>query len=139
MLTAVLLFVSTVSYSQTESDASKNNYSKKENRENKSPEEKAQKKTDKLNKELSLSEDQYKQMYTLILAKINDRKANKGKYKDLEKTQRKELMKQNRDKFNAEIESILTKDQIEKFNKLKSERKSKHKDEKGDKKNRKTK
>lgn len=140
MLSTVFLFISTVSFSQNETD--KESYkkdSKKVKREIKSPEEKAQKKTDRLNKELSFSEDQYKQVYTLILAKIYDRKANKEKYKNLEKTQRQEIKKQNRDKFNSELENILTKDQIEKFNKLKSERKGKQNNKKRDRENRNTK
>jgi len=119
MMILAFLTVSAVSYSQDDS--------KKYSGKNKSPEEFAKKRTDKLNQELSLSEDQYKRVYELMLAKASERKANKEKYKNLEKTERQELKKQSRESFMKQMQGILTQEQIAKFDKMKANKKDKHK------------
>ncbi|MBK9334205.1 MAG: hypothetical protein IPM96_17800 [Ignavibacteria bacterium] len=117
MILAFLTF-SAVSYSQDDSKQ----YSGK----NKTPEEFAKKRTDRLNQELSLSEDQYKKVYDLMLTKASERKANKEKYKNLEKTERKELKKQSRENFMKQMQGILTQEQISKLEKMKANKKDKH-------------
>jgi len=107
-------------------------YDKKENRGSKhTPEEIATKITDRLSKDLDLSEDQIKKIYELNLRKINEKRADKEKLKNLDKTEKKELRKQFREKYQTELESILSKDQIDKLNTLreqhKKSRKNKHK------------
>ena len=109
-------------------------YSQQQDKVKKKPEEFAQKKADRMKKNLSLSDSQYKQIYDLFLSKANERKSNKGKYKDMDKTARKEIRKQNREKFQSQIMEILDKEQIEKWNQMKSDHKGKGR-HKGDKKN----
>ncbi|MCB0726345.1 MAG: hypothetical protein KDD00_02700 [Ignavibacteriae bacterium] len=109
-------------------------YSQQQDKVKKTPEEFAQKKADRMKKNLSLSDSQYKQIYDLFLSKANERKSNKGKYKDMDKTARKEIRKQNREKFQSQIMEILDKEQIEKWNQMKSDHKGKGR-HKGDKKN----
>ncbi|HMQ70159.1 MAG TPA: hypothetical protein PKA90_14330 [Ignavibacteria bacterium] len=100
-------------------------YSQQQDKVKKTPEEFAQKKADMMKKNLSLSDSQYKQMYDLFLNKANERKSNKEKYKDMDKTARKEMRKQNREKFQSRIREILNKEQIEKWDQMKSDRKNK--------------
>ena len=109
-------------------------YSQQQDKVKKTPEEFVQKKADRMKKNLSLSDSQYKQIYDLFLSKANERKSNKGKYKDMDKTARKEIRKQNREKFQSQIMEILDKEQIEKWNQMKSDHKGKGR-HKGDKKN----
>ena len=82
----------------------------------KTPEEFAQKRAERMKESLSLTEVQYKQVYNMFLSKAQERKSNKEKYKDLDKTARKELKKQNREKFQSQLNEILNTDQIAKLN-----------------------
>lgn len=94
-------------------------FSQQKDKVNKTPEEFAQKRADRMKKNLSLSDEQYKQVYDLFLNKAQERKLNKEKYKDLDKTSRKELKKQNRDKFSLQLKEILNKEQVEKLDQMK--------------------
>ena len=91
----------------------------------KTPEEFAQKRAERMKESLSLTEVQYKQVYDMFLSKARERKSNKEKYKDLDKTARKELKKQNREKFQSQLNEILNTDQIAKLNEMKSKHKGK--------------
>jgi len=91
----------------------------------KTPEEFAQKRAERMKESLSLTEVQYKQVYEMFLSKAQERKSNKEKYKDLDKTARKELKKQNREKFQSQLNEILNTDQIAKLNEMKSKHKGK--------------
>lgn len=91
----------------------------------KTPEEFAQKRADRMKQSLSLSDAQYKQVYDLFLKKGQERKSNKEKYKDMDKTARKELRTQNRENFQKQLQGILNKEQIEKLDQMKAERKNK--------------
>ena len=91
----------------------------------KTPEEFAQKRAERMKESLSLTEVQYKQVYDMFLSKAQERKSNKEKYKDLDKTARKELKKQNREKFQSQLNEILNTDQIAKLNEMKSKHKGK--------------
>lgn len=84
----------------------------------KTPEQMATKIADKMKQNLSLSDDQYKQVYNLALTKAQDRFNNKEKYKSMDKEARKQLMKQNKEGFRKQLEGILNKDQIEKFHQM---------------------
>ncbi len=119
LIVLALLTISSVSYSQ--------NDSKPNSGKNKTPEEFAKKKTDRLNQELSLSQEQYNKIYDLMLTKAAERKANKEKFKNLEKTERKELKKQNRENFKKQMQSILTQEQFAKLEKMKANKKDKRK------------
>ncbi|MEO6694330.1 MAG: hypothetical protein ABIY50_09840 [Ignavibacteria bacterium] len=91
------------------------------------PEEKATKMTDRMKENLSLTDQQYKEVYSLILTKIQDRKANKEKYKAMDQETRKQLRKQHKDEMKLQFERILNPDQMTKM----KEMKSKHRKEKG--------
>lgn len=102
-------------------------FSQQNDKVKKTPEEFAQKRADRMKESLSLSDEQYRQVYDMFLSKAQERKSNKEKYKDLDKNARKELKKQNREKFQSQLQEILNKEQIEKLKEIKS----KHRDKKG--------
>lgn len=104
---------------------------------NKTPEQMASKMADRMKEKLSLTDDQYKQVYSLALTNAQDRINNKEKNKALDKESRKQLRKQNKDNFRKQMESILNKDQITKFQEMKGKHKhgKKNKDGKRNKKN----
>lgn len=117
----IALFISSnLLFAQNEN----NNKEKRQEKVKMTPEEKATKVSDRMKKNLSLSDDQYKQVYSLVFEKTSNYKLNKEKYKSMDKDARKELKKQNRLEFNQQIEKILNKEQYSKW----QEMKSKHKD-----------
>ncbi|MBS1517557.1 MAG: hypothetical protein JSS91_05665 [Bacteroidetes bacterium] len=114
----LMICFASVSYSQ-------NNPGNSSDKKKKSPEEIAQKKADRLKNELSLNEDQYNKIYNLMVSKMKEGRELWEKNKGLDKTEKRKIMKEHREQFSKQIESILNKDQIEKFNNLKAERKQK--------------
>lgn len=119
VLVAVVFAFSAVTYAQSD------------NKKNKSPEEYATKKATKMKEKLSLSDDQYKQVYDIFYA-------NSTKMMELrnssDKQGRKEAMKLNRENVRKQIEGVLTSSQLEQQNKMKSEKKEKYKNKEGKKK-----
>jgi len=99
-------------------------FSQQEKKVNKTPEEKAAKITGKMKEKLSLSDDQYKEMYNLMLQKLQTRSENKEKYKSMDKETRQKMKSENREAMNKQIEGILNQDQLSKYREMKS----KHKD-----------
>ncbi|MEO8664800.1 MAG: hypothetical protein ABI462_04830 [Ignavibacteria bacterium] len=118
VLLFTILFISQYSYSQ------------QDKRSQRTPEEMATKMADRMKEKLSLTEDQYKQIYSLALTRSQDKMSNKEKFKTMDKETRKQMKKQNREEFSKQLEGILSKDQLEKMN----QNKGKHKHNKGDKK-----
>ncbi len=103
----------------------------------KTPEERAQKHTDKLTKELSLSDEQSKQVYSAFLSQAQQMEALKST--DTDKKAKREQMKSIWQNTDATISSLLDKDQSVKYEKFKEKRKEKHKQKKGMKKHKKDK
>ena len=101
-----------------------------ETKQKKTPEEFATKMTDRMKQNLSLTDEQYKQVYSLMLIKAQDRINNKEKYKNLDKESRKQMKKQNRENFKKQLSGILTPEQIQKM----QQNKDKHGKHKGKKK-----
>lgn len=103
-------------------------YAQSDSKKNKSPEEYATKKATKMKEKLSLTDDQYKQVYDIFYA-------NSTKMMELrnssDKQARKEAMKLNRENVRKQIEAVLTSSQLEQWNKLKSEKKEKYKNKEG--------
>jgi len=101
----------------------------------KTPEEHATKRSENLKKELNLTDDQYNKIYQIHLDKANARemkRANKDEASKMSKETRMAERKKEIEELDTEIKSVLTEDQIVRFEELKSKRKEK----KGDKKNR---
>lgn len=88
------------------------------------PEERAQKRADKMNKHLSLSDEQYKQVYDAFLSQAKQVDALKSK--DIDKSKKKEEMKLIRKGTDEKIGLLLNKDQAAKYDKFKEKRKEKH-------------
>ncbi|MDZ4710802.1 MAG: hypothetical protein SGI89_00590 [bacterium] len=106
---------------------------------NKTPEQMATKMADRMKEKLSLTEDQYKQVYNMALTNAQDRINNKEKNKSLDKESRKLLKKQNKENFRKQMEGILDKDQMTKFQEMKGKHKHDKKNKDGKKKDRKNK
>lgn len=110
LLFSTIIFLSK-SYSQSETK--------------KSPEEMATKMADRMKTNLSLSDDQYKQVYDLFLTHCKDKISNKEKFKDMSKESRKQMKKQGKENFRKQLGNILTPDQLSKWNEMKGKHKNK--------------
>jgi Spy/CpxP family protein refolding chaperone len=78
------------------------------------PEERAQKRTDKMTKELELSEEQAKQVYAINLNDAKEMEAIR-----IEKEKLKKRAKAQREKSKAEMDNVLTAEQKVKMEQLK--------------------
>jgi uncharacterized protein YycO len=92
----------------------------------KTPEERAGKTSEKMKEKLSLSDEQQKQVYDIMLNHFNEMGALKNSTED--KTARREKVKALRESTHSNINSILNSDQQAKLEKFIQERKQKHKD-----------
>lgn len=101
----------------------------------KTPEERAQKRADKMKQHLSLSDEQYKNVYDAILSHAQQIDALKSQ--DLEKSKKREQLKSIRETTDESIKGFLNKDQLAKYDKFKEKRKEKHMQKKKMKKNKK--
>ncbi len=115
----VIVFI-TVIYTGT-------SYSQNNKWSGKTPEEKASMMADRMKQNLSLSDDQYRQVYNLALEKAKMQSSNREKYKSMDKESRKSMKKQHREDFRKQLESILNQDQISKMKALRESHKV-HKD-----------
>jgi hypothetical protein len=93
----------------------------------KNPEEIATRKADRLKAKLSLSDDQYKQVYTIFLENANRRIAEKEKMKDMEKSARKEIKIKYRQETFEKLQGILSKEQMTKLEQMREDKKIKKK------------
>lgn len=116
----IALFISSHNIFAQNNDQS---YTKKQEKVKKTPEEKATKVADRMKKNLSLSDEQYKEIYNLVFEKAGNKSLNKEKHKSMDKEARKELKKQNKEAFNKQIENILSKDQYAKWLEMKANHK----------------
>ena len=108
-----------------------NSYSQNNERTRMTPEEKASKMADRMKQNLSLSDDQYKQVYNIALEKARMHISNTEKYKSLDKETRKEMKKQERSEFRKQLEGILSQDQITKMKELRESHKGNRDGHKG--------
>lgn len=121
LLAAILLSISNT-YSQQDNG---------EKKQRKTPEERAQKRADKMKEKLSLTEDQHKQVYDIMLSQANEMKTVWESTKnDQDKTARKEKMKAIRESGKIQINSVLNADQQKLWETHKKEMKEKHKGKK---------
>jgi len=95
-------------------------YSQSYDKSGKTPEEKATKMADRMKQNLSLSDDQYKQIYNLALEKAKTHASNKEKNRTLDKETRKSMRMQNNAEYRKQLEGILNQDQITKMKSLKN-------------------
>ncbi len=94
---------------------SSNVFAQQKERSKKTPEEMATKMADKMKSNLSLSDDQYKQVYDLALTKAKNRISNKEMYKSMDKETRKQTKIKRREEFMMQLSGILNQDQMKKF------------------------
>ena len=94
---------------------SANVFSQQNEKAKRTPEERATKMADRMKQNLSLSDDQYKQVYNLFLLKAQEMKGNKEKFKGMDKEARKQMKLSHREAFQKELSGILNPDQMKKF------------------------
>ena len=120
LLLAAVMFSAGNIYSQQDGNGEK--------KQKKTPEERAQKRADKMKDILSLSEDQHKQVYDIMLNHMNEKRSIwESSKNDQDKTARKEKMKAVRESTNTQINSLLSADQQKLWESHKKEMKEKHK------------
>lgn len=102
----------------------------------KTPEQRAQKHAEKMKEHLSLTDDQYNQVYSALLSQAQQMKDLRSA-KDTDKDARREKMKSIWQSTDATITGLLNSDQQTKYKALKEKRKEKHKNKKGMKKHKK--
>ncbi|MCC6865896.1 MAG: hypothetical protein IT280_07015 [Ignavibacteria bacterium] len=119
LLVLLFMFLSTSVFSQSEK--------------NKTPEERAKLRTERLTDKLSLSETQKQQVYDVILNHANQVNTIRNT-QDITKESRREQMKTLRTDTNQKLEGIFSKEQIDKWNTMKQKMKEKHKNKHGNKK-----
>ena len=105
-------------------------YGQQNKRAHKTPEQFAEKVASRMKKNLSLSDDQYKQIYDLALTRAQERVSNKEKYKDMDKETRKQLRIKNKEDFMLQLSGILNQEQMKKFQEN-MEKHKQHKKNKG--------
>lgn len=103
---------------------SANVFSQQNEKVKKTPEERATKMSERMKKNLSLSDEQYKQVYNLFLSKAQEHKNNKEKFMGMDKEARKQMKMNSREEFKKQLSGILNPDQMKKF----EENKKKHKE-----------
>ncbi len=122
VLLAALLFSVSSTFSQQDNG---------EKKQRKTPEERAQKRADRMKEKLALTDDQHKQVYNIMLSQANEMKAVWESTKnDQDKTARKEKMKAIRESGKTQINSVLSADQQKLWETHKKEMKEKHKGKK---------
>ncbi len=120
MILAAVLFSAGNVYSQQNDDGTK--------KQRKTPEERAQKRADKMKEKLSLTDDQRTQVYGIFLSQANEMKSIWESTKnDQDKTARKEKMKAIWESSNTQINSVLDANQQQLWEAHKKEMKEKHK------------
>ncbi|MDB5119958.1 MAG: hypothetical protein JWN56_1176 [Sphingobacteriales bacterium] len=130
MITAAILISSIcISFAQEKTST--------DNRERKTPEERAQLMTNGLEKKLALSADQKAKVYQINLEraqKMNEFQSSNSNTEDRKKQMevRKELMEES----DRKLVEVLTEDQKKTYQELKDENKAKLKEQRGDKKGR---
>ncbi len=120
-LLAVIFFAGNISFAQRNSKSDK------------TPEQIAEKRAGKMKQYLSLTDDQYKQVYDLTLQKVNYNRENREKLSSMDKESRKQFKSQNREEYKKQLENILNTEQIAKFQQMKKYHKNNHKKDKSDK------
>lgn len=99
-------------------------FAQQEGRPHKTPEEFAKHRSDMLKTELQLTDDQYKQVYSIFLEESRRIESDREKIGGLDKEERNAFREKNREQLLEKMKGVLTKEQLEKF----SER-SRHKHE----------
>lgn len=114
---------------------SANVFAQQNQRSKKTPEEMALKMADRMKTNLSLSEEQYKQVYELALTRSKNRISNKENYKSMDKETRKQMKMKNREEFMGQLSGILSQDQMKKFQENMAAHKEHRKNKSGKQKN----
>lgn len=94
------------------------------------PDEIAGKRADKMKERLGLTDDQHKQVYSILLNHAAAHSAEMDKLKSMDKESRRAYRQKMREDLRIQISGVLTKDQTEKFNRMLEKKKSKNKNRK---------
>lgn len=97
----------------------------KQDKQKKTPEERAKLHTEKMTKNLELTDDQAKQVYDIMYSQATQVDALRNN-KDISKESRKEQMKTIFQDSDSKLQGIFSKEQTEKWNKWKEKKKEKH-------------
>ena len=100
-------------------------------KEHKSPEERAKHRTEKMTKELNLTQDQSQRVHQLNMQKAQQMQALKAKHAGADHSAMKTEMKTLRQNWNNDLKATLTAEQYAKYQAMQEERKAKMKDKKG--------
>ena len=92
----------------------------------KSPEEMAQKFSDKMKSKLKLTDEQTKKVYDSKLKMANDVRALSDSYKISEMKTFRDKVKERNTQFTEDMKQVLTPDQLKKYNKMMKKMHKKH-------------
>jgi Spy/CpxP family protein refolding chaperone len=124
LLTAIL-FATILGITVVNAQTKPSNKAKPATKQKLTPDEKATKISNELEKELSLSADQKKQVYDLAKARATEIDAVRAKYKGNQKEAQPEI-KAIRQKYKAQMEAILTPEQKTKFDEYKKRKRAEY-------------
>ena len=105
----------------------------KDRRGDRTPEEQAARRTEKMSKELGLNKSQTRKLQALNLKQMQQREAMRAQYKDGNKRDRgqRQEMKAAREQWNAELKDILTKKQYAQYQEQREQMRAQHKERRG--------
>ncbi|GAA4426544.1 DUF4890 domain-containing protein [Pontibacter saemangeumensis] len=105
----------------------------KDRKGNRTPEERATLRTEKMSQELGLNKSQTRKLQALHLKQMQEREAMRAHHNEGEKRDRNQRreMKASREKWDAELKDILTKKQYAKYQEQRKEMRVQHQERKG--------
>lgn len=112
LLALSLLAISGITYAQQNPMKHKMEHHGGKHQEKLTPEQRAQKHVDRLNQEVSLTEDQKSKVYELALAKAKKVDEARTQNQSADKGALKKQMKSTQNDFHEELKSILTPEQL---------------------------
>jgi periplasmic protein CpxP/Spy len=117
---------------RTEQRGAKKGYAAKGDKAKKSPEERAQLRTEKMSERYELNASQKNQLQALNMRQAKEKQSMRANYKGAEdKSQMRDTMKANHAKWQAELKGILTAQQFAKYEADREEMRSKMENRKG--------
>jgi Ni/Co efflux regulator RcnB len=119
-MVALLMIVGSMAWAQNSANSQNQKAAK-------TAEERATAHSNKLTKDLGLSQEQQKSVYTLCLQRAQQEDADRAKFQN-DKEGMRNARKQNEGNFETNLAKVLTADQKTKFEQMKQAQKEKHKE-----------
>ena len=119
-MVALLMIVGSMAWAQSSANSQNQKAAK-------TAEERATEHSNKLTKDLGLSQEQQKSVYSLCLQRAQQEDADRAKFQN-DKEGMKNARKQNEGNFETNLAKVLTADQKTKFEQMKQTQKEKHKE-----------